>query len=618
MEKVYIYKVYRSGVFLNTWNEVVSEPSWSQEMNNAGAEQKVTLARMLDDYGEGTDVDFGLDVSIHCFDGDAPDGMVLFTGFISSYTPVYGKDEVEVTLLSFGAELGQFMLQDAISQTGSVLDSNANVRDSQGAEGAPIYWSDTFGYTGRVVLPFTASAGMASIAAMDIHFNVGTDEFFGSPTIEGGMHPFGAVGNNRATTCPVIADIYEDTGGAIDLTKKVGSVTLPSGTLPYKIDETLVNATAWEYVAVAMYRFSFTTPLAVTPNKKYWIALGAPSDAGVPPMYIGNQTIGSYWMVYYRYVAQGNPANYYYEGNQGNNIFYDSWRQPIMDIWCGDGSTTVAFTGRKPSDIMKGIIDRYRGIGGKISYTPSSVDDCNTLVSYTFQVATIFDAIKKTLELAPQGWYWYVDVATNIFHFHKKDDTPNHTLSLETHIKELKPEKRIEDLVNTIYFTGGGVPALYKKYINADSVSKYGIKMQKYVDNRVIIEATAQTIANSILETKSQPEVRVNIEVVDNNGYSDFGYDIESVKVGDVIAIRNISQLVGLNVYDIARWDVAKYDFDLQNLASMNMQVLKIDYTPDSIKLQASSVPPDVAKRIEEINRSLEALQTADNPSIPS
>lgn len=283
--------------------------------------------------------------------------------------------------------------------------------------------------------------------------------------------------------------------------------------------------------------------------------------------------------------------------------------------------TFAEFLSLDPSTILKLVLDKYQSLGGIVSYSNDTIDITNSTVTYTFNVNTVLEAIGKCVELAPENWYWYLDYGTNLIHFHKKNELPDHTFALERDIIDAQFEKRIEDIVNTVYFTGGdtgGGTNFFKKYTNTDSIDKYGIKSMKYTDQRVTLATTADTIANSILETKSQPELRVKLEILDSNNEQGLGYDIESIKVGDTVAVRNITQQVGLSTWDYARWDESYWDYNIYNLSSLTMQVIKLTYKQDSVLLEASTIATDVNKRIEDINRNLETLQTLNNPTTPS
>lgn len=303
----------------------------------------------------------------------------------------------------------------------------------------------------------------------------------------------------------------------------------------------------------------------------------------------------------------------------------DTSTRDLYFKWYKEKALTFAeYLSLDPSDIIKLLLDKYKTAGGSVSYSNNSIDKTSTEVTYTFNVNTLLEGVAKCVELAPKDWYWYLDYGTNLVHFHKKHETPetpDHIFSLQKDIIDAKFEKRIEDIVNTVYFTGGdtgGGVNLFKKYTIAESVAKYGTKAMKYSDQRVTLTATADTIANSILETKSQPELRVTLEILDSNNEQGLGYDIESIKVGDSIAVRNITQQVGLSTWDYSRWDSSYWDYNIFTLSSLNMQVVKTTYKADTMVIEASTMAVDVNKRIEDINRNLEALQNANNPTNPT
>lgn len=296
---------------------------------------------------------------------------------------------------------------------------------------------------------------------------------------------------------------------------------------------------------------------------------------------------------------------------------YDAY----FKLYKSTGNTTAVFNSTDPSSILRRIIGNFNDLGGTVTYSTTSVDDTDTAVSYTFSTNTMLEGLNKIVELAPQNWYWYLDYGTNLINFHEKSVEPNHTFSLEKDLIDAKFEKRIEDVVNTVYFTGGdtgGGENLFIKYTNDESITKYGIKALKYSDQRVTVTATADTIANTILANRSEPELRVTLVVMDSNNNQDMGYDIESIQVGDVVAVRNITQQVGLSTWDVSRWDESYWDFNIYNLSSLQMQIQKLEYEEDTMTVYASTIPTDINKRIEDINRNLETLQNQNNPVTPS
>lgn len=789
MAKTYQVKVYSAtDEYITVWKDIVSSIEFNNELNSAGGQLSITLARNAGDYGEGTDVDFNLKVKVYCFDNEATTGTLVFQGYVSSYTPVYKDDNVLVTVLCYGSEFERFMLQEPIDLTNSVVTDGGTVTGRLAPSYAPNTTiggdPDGAGDYAMTGVKFTTPASMVKIPQIDVafnHKNVYTDA------------------TDTLTKYEYTLTLYPLNGTYPDYTAPLGSVTLPVGTAPittFNFDSYTSDVGQPPYPNV--YSFIFDTPVDVVGGTTYVFVIKAP-DGIMAYDALAASTIGDTWcewyydtntsrtidsygvanvsvplvLGYYDPLGEGMhlgqsfvPTKAYYitaadvwlaknssptgnayvqiyaatgthgtnavptgsalatssaidvtalptsisptasslrtvtfsganqimleanttycfvieytNGNSSNDIeaaaddtspshagnyFIDTapntWvaynaidlcfalygkdvittsinyfkgrlsgagteaysassRVIPHAVYCLDGTTTVSYTDTDPAEILMDIIDKYNFLGGTITYDADSIDLTGTTVSYTFNTNTILEAVNKVVELCPEGWYYYIDQATNIIHLHEKTNTPDHVFALEKDVADARFEKRIEDLVNTVYFTGGGSPPLYKKYTNSNSVSKYGVKSQKYTDQRVTDENTAEVIANSILSTKSEPELRVTIEVLDSNNNQDMGYDIESVDVGDVVAIRNVSQQVGLNTWDVGRWDDAYWDFNVYNLSSLQMQVQKIEYREDVMTISASTMAVGVNKRIEDINRSLEASQTVNNPSTPT
>jgi hypothetical protein len=584
--KKYLVKVYdNTGSYITTWDDVVSSDiEFNNEINTGGGQLRITLARNAGDYGEGTDVDFDHNVKVFCYDAEQPNGVVVFQGYISAYTPIYKNNSVQIIVLGYGSQLNDMMIEGP-----EVIDITQNT----GTNYKTSYYYYNIGTVWRAMGQTFQPTSNQILTGITV--GLGLDEDPAIPSI-----------NVRAFICstfPTVNNINNPPTG--DET-------------PYTLDYQLAVS---EPVAVTNedtrveYRFNFSTQPELVSGQTYlvyilpeWQAGGAFNPIQV---YYRNSNVyanGEMWDG--SYTGMGAPA-------WGNSTVGDIY----FITHYSTGATFVPFTSEDPSDILRGIIDAYRAKGGDLTYDGTSIDDTGTTVSYTFNVNTSLEGVKKCLEIAPANWYWYIDYATNTIHFHEKSETPDHTFTLERDLLDAKFEKRTEDIVNVIYFTGGdtgGGVNFFKKYTIDASIQRYGHKSLKYTDGRVTNEATADTIANSILEIRSEPELRVTLEVLDSNNEQGLGYDIESIRVGDVVAVRNISQQVGLSTWDVARWDDAYWDFNVYNLSSLQMQVQRVAYAGDKATVYASTLAPDVNKRIEDINRNLEALQTANNPTTPT
>ena len=288
-------------------------------------------------------------------------------------------------------------------------------------------------------------------------------------------------------------------------------------------------------------------------------------------------------------------------------------------------STTINYAAQNPKDILEDIIDKYQatltryGATSHVTYNAGSIDDPGTAVTYEFNIQTSLECLQKNLELSPVGWYWYLD-ADNLIQYHAKSATADHTFYIGNQVVYIQPEKRIEDMVNLVYFKGGdpGGGILYKKYERAASIALYGLYSRKYIDERVTIEATADTMTDRLLDAFESPEIRTHLRILDNNGMNspNLGYDIESIHVGDTIKTIGYSRR-NYTRWDSGQFDMDAWDYDITDVTATVMQIHKLTYHPGYLELEATNRLPDVAKRIEDINRNLVASLTNDTPATP-
>lgn len=282
------------------------------------------------------------------------------------------------------------------------------------------------------------------------------------------------------------------------------------------------------------------------------------------------------------------------------------------------GNTTLAYNSYDPSQILRDVIDKYRSLGGSLSYSADSIMDTHTTVSYTFNANTIKECFDKIIELCPVGWYWRADPDGTVY-LQPKNLFADHTFTLGLDIVHLETYRRIEDVVNRVLFVGAGNPALYRKYENTGSQNSYGLYEKKLVDQRVSVVATAQTMSERLINSQKDPEVRSRYTIIDSNGPDSKGYDIESIKVGQCLKVQNLKTgLKSSTLWDVGVWDTDVWDQTLSTSAADVIQILSIDYQGDKLVVEASSRLPNIAKRIEDVERNLEVTQIVNAPSSPS
>ena len=125
--KTYRYKIYdKADNYIMDWNDVVSDLSFSHEINTAGTQAVVSLARNLDATGEELDLKFGNVVKIYVDDRETRDTLV-FQGSIVNITPSYSEtDSLDVTLFSRGADLDHILYR-----TNESLEQSQDTNDAE-------------------------------------------------------------------------------------------------------------------------------------------------------------------------------------------------------------------------------------------------------------------------------------------------------------------------------------------------------------------------------------------------------------------------------------------------------------------------------------------------------
>lgn len=254
------------------------------------------------------------------------------------------------------------------------------------------------------------------------------------------------------------------------------------------------------------------------------------------------------------------------------------------------GSTTRAFNSYDPSNILKAVVDYARSRGARINYSVDSIQLTNTTVSYTFRNQSIKQCIEKILELCPAGWYYYYDFGTDTIYLRERSSTPDRYLRQGRSVVGGKIIKTIEQVVNDVPFSGGGDPALYirDRRTPADGTRR-GLKALS--DNRVTSEDTAYILTGSEIDQLNQALYAGDVTITEDGTFY-----LEDVVVGEMLGFVGFGDLIdGLVVQSVSK-----------------------DYSADEMPLALTYNVPRVNKRVEDIKRNLDTLETANNPTDPS
>ena len=227
--------------------------------------------------------------------------------------------------------------------------------------------------------------------------------------------------------------------------------------------------------------------------------------------------------------------------------------------------------------IIKAIIDRHQSDSNnpKINYSSTSVESCGNTLTYSFTGVFYLEALTKCLEAAPTNWYWYIG-ADNIIKFQGKPNQATHTFMFGKDFKNIKIEKNMESVVNSVLVSNNDT--ILKRFKDNTSIDSFDDRWEIKSDERVTDSTTATNMGDSALAEKKDADVRVVVEILDNNG-AESGYDIESIQPG------NTCRFTGFN-------DTTSEIF------SNNMFIKGVDYTPDMVILEIESLKPSIAREL--------------------
>lgn len=248
----------------------------------------------------------------------------------------------------------------------------------------------------------------------------------------------------------------------------------------------------------------------------------------------------------------------------------------------------ITYNSQDPANIALSVLDNYNQQGGTI--TAGEVVPTGTVVSYTFNENTTFECLDKIIELCPSNYWWTVDIGTNKYILKPKDTEPTHIFTLGKHIQSFELEETIEDLVNIVYFTGGEKSNGENLFIiekDDESLRKWRRGLERMNDSRVTREDSARLLARG--EIDRNKDVHYRTQLVINDGI----YDIELIELGQVVAFSNFKDETD--------------DFELQ--------IVSIQYTPDTVTLELDSIPRFINHRLEDLRRNFIQSENQNNPN---
>lgn len=590
-QKRYRYKVRNpAGDYLGDWRDVASDPSYKQDINNIIGSMPITFARNDRSIEPRVDYLLNEDDSQLTNEDDSP--------FLIDVSPIAGLGDGTNLDTNFDVEVdaiyGQF--EALLNEDDSpILNENGDLILVE--EGYPLGRTIFRGYVPRWELPLSGKQITAEIRSYSQDLNNIILETEDIPSIENLTAGTGYYGI--------------DGGGPTDYNVLYQTFTVSGG--PKTYSKVRLKAFAGWYFDVG-YNVDIVGGTPTSPGTEYGggsstVNRNFPNDyedlVFDSPITLAN---GTY---HFRFTCDeaktgGNvtyPFNLYVSSTSysGGNLYYTTGDTGLVSVTGSDfaftlyeagGDTTVPFLSKDPSQILRSIVDFAQSRGARINYTEDSIDVTETLVSYTYQTNTIKEAIEKVLELAPANWYYYYDFGTDTIYLKEKSATPDRYLTQGRNVVDGKIVKTIEQVVNDVYFSGAGDPALFVRdsdFTNVGTTTRRGLK--KLSDRRVSSSSTASILNNALIQQYDDPLYAGDVTITEDGDFY-----LEDVHVGETVGFIGFGTLIDAII----------------------VQTTSKDYKPDIIALALTYNLPRVNKRVEDIKRNLETLENENNPAEPS
>lgn len=249
-------------------------------------------------------------------------------------------------------------------------------------------------------------------------------------------------------------------------------------------------------------------------------------------------------------------------------------------------ATTVTYSSTALETTAKSVLDTNPGL---MTYSADTIRPTGVVETLKFQLNTKLEALKMIYDQTPDGWYWYGNPADNCVYLRPYNTVPDHTFIRGLHISSLKVKRSKQDLRNKIYFLGKD--SFYKLYSYPSAVADAGsLGVHRITDRRFTSDTSAKRFADKEVARYGRPIYSSTIEIPATT------YDIESIKLGDMIAVRGFGNFVD----------------------TLLLPIVNINYAPKKISLDIGELMDRQSNIIADIKDDLVNEQYGNMPTTPS
>lgn len=328
--------------------------------------------------------------------------------------------------------------------------------------------------------------------------------------------------------------------------------------------------------------FTFLTPILLEDNNQYSLRITKDIAAGL---------FGIAPSSTYSGILRG------WNGSTFTNTSHDLYFIFYSEVTLTD----YIFNDKTASEIAQTSMDDYISKGGSAYYDSSDTDTFPVLTEtndYTFKAATELEVQNKALQLTTDDIFYKVDPGSQLYFFGYRTTATNgvgtiHNLVIGKHFQTALIGASVDEVRNYVSLTGGDIGGgvnLFSEYNDSASITAQGRqRLERIVDNRITIQATADSIAAAIFAERANEKTFGSVTILNNV------YDTRTIEIGHAIRFKGIGNFV---------------ENDLYNVVGRTL-------IPDGITLVLGFIPERLSDKIDKLSTEIVQIQTINNPDSP-
>ena len=600
MKRNYQYMSYENGKFVGEWTDVTSEPDTLLAVNAFPGEMTVSLARTpFSSKADNDDWQVVADVTPEAFEIDTHETMLLSTEskqLFGSGSDINLNNDVDIVEYYGGYE-------NLVFHDGEDFITD-ELQPLQTTVGHPMGRMHFRGYISKYKKKFRNPREGIDVTLLSHADEYNNIVYESVDTLVKGNKPT----TKKLAELGYYADsVFENVLHSVAQTFKVTGVTNLASIKIFSSSSSSSSSSTHPTLYLTLVKGSvdgevIANSKTTVPPEAGWVnfALGVKLEPNVSYTFI----LRTDWAVsgyspapVVLYAGEGYGDGAFYTRNVDRLKNAGDWQLKsnydlTFELYRRGGETSVLEASQDPTTMAKHVIDYGVSRGSQLRYTKNSLTPSNTKVTARFNVVTLKEAFDNILKYLPTDWLWYFDQAEMVLYVRPRPSTTTHIFELGNDIEYFEPEYSIENIVNEVYFTGGKKPdetTLFRHYVDLHSQSKYRKGLAKKSNQNITTDLSADIIVGSLLARGANPTVAGEISIIRDK-------HPEVVMPGELVGF-------------------AGFPDDINNL---QLQVLQVKITRHRYIIQLGTLLPKTSKRLEDLKRNLETMETMNNPNAPS